>query len=69
MFGISMISGMAGRIRAEVAGWDLARKASEREQRELMLARQLDANEVGRRADARRTERESQDRQGVELEK
>lgn len=68
MLGLGLITGIAGRIRAQVAGWDLVRNAWEQEPRQLELARQLDANEVGRRANARRIERESRDQQGIKLE-
>lgn len=55
-----MWTGIVGRIRTQLAASDLARRASEREQRELETARQLDADEVGRRADEHRVEREAQ---------
>ena len=55
-----MWDGLVGRIRTQLAGWDMARTSAQREQRELETARELDAAEVGRRADARRVEREAQ---------
>ena len=55
-----MWDGLVGRIRTQLAEWDMARTSAQREQRELETARELDAAEVGRRADARRVEREAQ---------
>ena len=55
-----MWTGIVGRIRTQLAASDLARRAAEREQRELETARELDADEVGRRADAHRVEQEAQ---------
>ena len=51
-------NGMAARIRAQLAEWRLIGGRSEREARAIEAARQLDADEVGRRADRRRLERE-----------
>ena len=51
-------NGMVGRIRAQLAEWRLIGGLAEREARALEAARQLDADEVGRRADRRRLKRE-----------
>lgn len=51
--------GVVGRIRAQVAEWKLTRSQSEQEALAMDAARQLDADEVGRRADQRRQEREA----------
>jgi len=48
-----MWEGIVGRIRTQLAEWDIVKSAADREQRALDSARQLDAAEVGRRADAR----------------
>lgn len=53
-----MWGGIVGRIRTQLAEWDIVRSAADREQRALESARQLDAAEVGRRADARSVEGE-----------
>jgi hypothetical protein len=55
----AMVPGIAARIRAQTAAWRLAASQSEREARAMEAARQLDADEVGRRADRRRQEREA----------
>lgn len=53
-----MWEGIVGRIRTQLAEWDIVKSAADREQRALDSARQLDAAEVGRRADARSVEGE-----------
>ena len=53
-----MWEGIVGRIRTQLAEWDIVQSAADREQRALDSARQLDAAEVGRRADARSVEGE-----------
>ena len=55
-----MWTGIVGRIRTQLAALDLTQRAAEREQRELETARELDADEVGQRADAHRVEQEAQ---------
>jgi hypothetical protein len=55
-------SGAAGRVRAIVAELKMRLSAADREQRALERARQLDAEEVGRRADRRQAEREESER-------
>ena len=49
--------GIAAWIGARLAEWIIARSSLEQEARALDAARQLDADEVGRRADRRRQER------------
>jgi len=53
-----MWEGIVGRIRTQLAEWDIVKSAADREQRALDSARQLDAAEVGHRADARSVEGE-----------
>jgi|APDOM4702015248_1054824.scaffolds.fasta_scaffold779477_1 hypothetical protein len=52
-------NGIWGRIRAQNAAWKLARSQREEAERALERARQLDADEVGQRADRRHSEREA----------
>lgn len=55
-----MWDGIVGRVRTQLAEWDIARTRAQREQFELKNARELDAAEVGRRADLRRAAHEAQ---------
>lgn len=52
-------TGIAARIRAQMAEWSLVRSQGDEQDKALESARQLDADEVGRRADRRQAEREA----------
>jgi hypothetical protein len=55
-------SGAAGRVQTIVAELKMRLSAADREQRAAERARQLDAEEVGRRADRKQAEREEGER-------
>lgn len=58
-------TGIAARLRAQMAEWNLVRSQREHADTALEGARQLDADDVGRRADVRQLEHETQvDRPG-----
>lgn len=54
---VGLFNAIAGKVRAQVAEWRLGASRSEADERALAAARELDADEVGRRADARAAER------------
>ena len=56
-----LINGAAGRVRAKISELKLSTSQGEQEARDLEHARQLDADEVGRRADRARLERQAAD--------
>ena len=59
-------NGLAGRVRAKIAGLKMQLAAADQEQRDLGLGRRLDAEEVGRRADRRQAECEASERRPPE---
>ena len=56
-----LINGAAGRVRARISELKLSTSQTEQEARDLEHARHLDADEVGRRADRARQERDAAD--------
>lgn len=52
--------GIVGRVRTQLVAWDLIRRTAEQEESDLDHARDLDAVEVGRRADARALDAKAQ---------
>lgn len=58
MFSIAaLITGIQGRVREKIAELEILADAETRQERELVRARELDAEEVGRRVDQARGER------------
>ena len=58
MFGL--MNGAAGRVRARISELKVRLSAADSEREDLERARRLDAEEVGRRADRRKIERDAE---------
>lgn len=58
MFSIgALVTGIQGKVRAKIAELEILADAETRQERELVRARELDAEEVGRQIAAARGER------------